>query len=71
MLNPDLSIMYNAIIFISNGRIDKVETSTNDIGEYQAEMIYGHGKLAMPGMVDAHTHSAQQFLRGVWWMNYR
>ena len=37
MLDPDLSILYNATIFIRDGRIDKVDADTNDNGEYQAE----------------------------------
>lgn len=29
-----------------------------------SEIIDGKGKLVMPGMVDGHTHTCQQLLRG-------
>src|SRR3984957_11989600 len=31
-----------------------------------ASTINASGQIAMPGVTDAHYHTAQQFLRGVW-----
>lgn len=62
---PDLTLRPQAAIAIENGTIAAMDDTT------QLERIYrprarldGAGKVAMPGMVDAHTHACQQLLRG-------
>lgn len=51
-------------VAIIGGRISAVVPAARD-GELAAEtVIDGRGKLAMPGLVDGHTHVCQQMLRG-------
>ncbi|MCC6906190.1 MAG: amidohydrolase [Anaerolineae bacterium] len=65
VLLPDMSLLRDAAIAIREKHIVAIETDPAAIRGYQAaEVIDGAGKLAMPGFVDAHTHSAQQLLRG-------
>ncbi|NPV40804.1 MAG: amidohydrolase [Anaerolineae bacterium] len=65
VLLPDFSILPDAAIGIKDSRIALLESVTADSGSYTArEIIDGSGKLAMPGFIDAHTHAAQQLLRG-------
>jgi 5-methylthioadenosine/S-adenosylhomocysteine deaminase len=65
VLLPDFSILPDAVIGIKDSRIALLESVTADSGSYIAhEIIDGSGKLAMPGFIDAHTHAAQQLLRG-------
>ena len=65
VLLSDLSCLDKASIAIDGdniieiGKMDLIDTVfTSD------EVINAKGKLAIPGMVDAHTHTVQQFLRG-------
>jgi 5-methylthioadenosine/S-adenosylhomocysteine deaminase len=65
VLQADFSILKNATLCIDKGRIVKIETDTKQAANLQAETtLDGSGKLAMPGLIDCHTHSAQQLLRG-------
>jgi 5-methylthioadenosine/S-adenosylhomocysteine deaminase len=65
VLLPDFSILPNATIGIRDGHIALIEANPSESGSYiSKEIIDGDGKLAMPGFIDAHTHSAQQLLRG-------
>lgn len=65
LLTSDFDIVENQAVAVNHGQI--VEIGPNDWlnRKYQAVTeLGGQGKLAMPGLVDAHTHVAQQFLRG-------
>jgi 5-methylthioadenosine/S-adenosylhomocysteine deaminase len=65
MLRPDFSINPKVDIGIKNGKI--VGFWKADHGEKidkGCQILEGDGKLALPGLVDAHTHSCQQLLRG-------
>ena len=65
VLQSDLSVLSNASIGVRNSRIVMIETDLPKARDFEAqEVIDGAGKLAMPGFVDAHTHAAQQLLRG-------
>lgn len=65
VLQPDFSIQKNATLCVEKDRIVKIETDAGLASTFQAETILdGRGKLAMPGLVDCHTHAAQQLLRG-------
>lgn len=65
VLRPDFHIVEDQSIVINDGKIVKIDSSSRINEEYQADsVISGKGKLAMPGLIDAHTHTCQQFLRG-------
>lgn len=49
-------------VLIEGGNIAAIGASL-DVGP-DAEVINGRGKLVMPGLVNAHTHSSETFFRG-------
>ena len=62
---PDFTILENANIAIHKNLIAAIGPSDEIGHQFQsANTIDGSGKLVMPGFVDAHTHTAQQLLRG-------
>jgi 5-methylthioadenosine/S-adenosylhomocysteine deaminase len=65
VLQPDFSVLNDASIYIEKDRIVKIEADTAPLETDHAKIeVDGRNKLAMPGLVDAHTHAAQQLLRG-------
>lgn len=65
LLTPELTVLENMSVAIDNTRIvaiDKAGVLERDYAP--AETVNGSGKLLMPGLVDAHTHTCQQLLRG-------
>ncbi|MDY0394637.1 hypothetical protein RWE15_09465 [Virgibacillus halophilus] len=59
----------NQCIVIKNKKIEAIGDQSVLAGTYHAaEQLSGKGKLVMPGLIDAHTHTNQQLLRGE---NYR
>lgn len=62
---PELQIEEGLSIAIGKGRILAIGPAGQVRQQYQPLTILdGQDKLAMPGFVDAHTHLAQQLLRG-------
>ena len=59
---PDFSIKKEQDILIQDSFIKKI-TDTDD-GYESKEVLNGKNKLVMPGLVDGHTHTCQQLLRG-------
>lgn len=65
MLNEDFDVENSKSIAIKDsfiidiGQIDYIEKKYRS-----SEIIDGRNKLIMPGLVDAHTHTCQQLLRG-------
>ena len=58
-VRPDMAIV------VDGNRILDIRDSIGALDAYEAdEVIDGKNKLAMPGMVDAHTHTVQQLLKG-------
>ncbi len=58
-------IIDKGLISIEGGKISYVG-STSDAPELKAEtVIQGDGKLAMPGLVNCHTHLAMTLFRGI------
>lgn len=49
-------------LLIDGGRIKAIGTGL--AASSDAQVIDGHGKLVMPGLVNAHTHSSETLLRG-------
>ncbi len=64
LLRPDLTTTPGVTIAIQGSRIAALLAGADaDAARGRAE-IDGGGTLAMPGLVDGHTHAAQQLLRG-------
>lgn len=62
---PDMHTEDDTSIAISGNRIVMVGPAAEVAQRYTAQAtLDGRGKVAMPGFVDAHTHLAQQLLRG-------
>ncbi|GAA0485746.1 amidohydrolase [Salinibacillus aidingensis] len=65
LLNPALEVAENQAIAIHNSEILEIGNSDDVKKKYQPEStLDGQGKLTMPGLVDAHTHTCQQLLKG-------
>lgn len=65
MITPEFEIKENQSIVINEDIILAIDSVETVEAKYEAkETLYGDGKLLMPGLVDAHTHICQQFLRG-------
>jgi 5-methylthioadenosine/S-adenosylhomocysteine deaminase len=65
VLLPDFTILEDASIAIHKSLIAAIGPADEISRQYQsANKLNGSGKMAMPGFVDAHTHTAQQLLRG-------
>ncbi|WP_245832914.1 amidohydrolase family protein [Oceanobacillus timonensis] len=64
ILTPAFEIKHGQNIVIQDQKIIAMEED-NATQIYQAkEILDGKGKLVMPGLIDAHTHTNQQLLRG-------
>ena len=59
-------IIENGAVAIKDGQILAVDTLSSITKAYTAaEFISGEGKILMPGLVNAHTHSAMVMFRGM------
>ena len=57
LLMPDFSVKENQDILIKDSVIAQIR-DTAETGEAK-ETIDGKGKLAMPGLIDGHTHTCR------------
>lgn len=65
MLTPDMEIVEDRCIGIIGNKIEIISSIEEVNKFYNAkEILSGHNKIAMPGLVDAHMHTCQQLLRG-------
>ena len=65
VLMPDISLREGWALVVTGGRIAAIGSAADVCAGYEAAMILdGDGCVAMPGLVDAHTHVCQQLLRG-------
>jgi 5-methylthioadenosine/S-adenosylhomocysteine deaminase len=65
-LNRHFDIIYDGVVCIRNGRIDRVEGRTKELSEYPAaEYINAAGGIIMPGLVNAHVHLPMSLFRGL------
>lgn len=63
--NMSNTVLTDAAIFISNGKIQAVGTRKDIFADYSADhIISGANKILMPGLVNTHSHSVQTLLRG-------
>ncbi|MDP2965586.1 MAG: amidohydrolase [Pelolinea sp.] len=64
-LNSEREIINNGAIFIENGRISKI-SSTYELDSVNAdEVIDSRGQVVLPGLINAHTHTAYYMMRGL------
>lgn len=64
LLTADFSILTGVDMAIDQGKIIKIAPRLKE--SFQArETVNGKNKLAMPGLIDGHTHLSQQLLRGM------
>ena len=63
ILNPDGNVTEGQYLAIKDRRIARI-TSEVVPDSMAAQVLDCTGKLTMPGMVDGHTHTSQQLLRG-------
>ncbi|UQZ83479.1 Atrazine chlorohydrolase [Paenibacillus konkukensis] len=65
VMTPEFTIEDNRAIAIDGSRIVEIGPSAELAAKYEpSETLSGKGKLCMPGLVDAHTHTCQQLLKG-------
>ncbi|KIL38750.1 cytosine deaminase [Gordoniibacillus kamchatkensis] len=65
MMTPDFEIAEHRTIIVHRSRIVEIGTYEELKAKYEPEhTLDGKGKLCMPGLVDAHTHTCQQLLKG-------
>ena len=64
VLMPDFSVKEGKNIYVKDSRIVKIADAAADDAKEAKEVISGRGKLVMPGLIDGHTHTCQQLLRG-------
>jgi 5-methylthioadenosine/S-adenosylhomocysteine deaminase len=59
-------VLTDGALVIEGSRIADIGPADSAVGRYRADKeIDGAGKIIMPGLIDAHYHTCQQFLRGV------
>lgn len=64
-LNTKRDIINNGAILIKNGKISKIGT-TSELSVCTAdEIIDARGQIVLPGLVNAHTHTAYYMMRGL------
>ena len=65
VLRPDMTISDDCSVVIDQSWIKEIGPTTDIEAKYKAAVVVnGKGKLMTPGLVDAHTHTCQQLLRG-------
>jgi 5-methylthioadenosine/S-adenosylhomocysteine deaminase len=62
---PDMTVRPGTAIAVEGGQIVAIGDTSGLESSYRPKArLAGAGKMAMPGLVDAHTHACQQLLRG-------
>ncbi|NEN86935.1 amidohydrolase family protein [Paenibacillus elgii] len=65
VMTPDFEIVDGQSIAIHGSRIVEIGAYDELKAKYEpVHLLDGKGKLCMPGLVDAHTHTCQQLLKG-------
>ncbi|MFF2886347.1 amidohydrolase family protein [Paenibacillus sp. NPDC057967] len=65
VMTPGFEIVENCAIAIDGTHIVEIGPNDELAAKYEpADTLNGKGKLCMPGLVDAHTHTCQQLLKG-------
>ncbi len=63
-VDKDMSIHESGYLAVKDGRIAAVGPAAEAAGREAARVIDAHGKLVMPGFVNAHTHVPMAAFRG-------
>jgi len=63
-LDSDGTVLTDGAVAVDNGNIVWIGSSEDSSRFSAKSVIDGRGKVAMPGLIDAHFHTAQQLLRG-------
>lgn len=59
-------VISDGALVVEGNRIAEIGPADSSVGRYHADHeIDATGKIVMPGLIDAHYHTCQQFLRGV------
>lgn len=64
-MDSSLSIISDAIIYISGGKIEKITSNKKFSPPAEIETIDARGCLVMPGLINGHTHVGMSLLRGI------
>jgi len=65
-MNPDGTVIENGAIAVDDGVIIAVGAAEDIASRYEAaEILPGDRRVAMPGLVNGHSHAAMTLLRGV------
>lgn len=65
LLTPEITIAHDQAVAVIGRDIAEIGNTGDMLEKYTAaQMIDGHNKLLMPGLIDAHTHACQHLLRG-------
>lgn len=63
-LDPDNRVMTNGAIAVTGNRITWIGADADAARISASETIDAYGRIALPGLIDAHFHTGQQLLRG-------
>src|ERR1700690_3879386 len=65
-MDPDRRVLIDAAIAIEGEHIAAVDNDATVRNQYPAaEVVDGHGMIAIPGLIDTHAHADQSLLRGL------
>lgn len=64
VMQADFTVNFHQSVAIKDGIIEKIAPQQQLADQSATTVLDGHGKLMMPGLIDGHTHTCQQLLRG-------
>ncbi len=63
--NAKRDIIYNGALLVENGKISRIGATYDLSNIVVDEVIDARGKIVLPGLVNAHTHTAYYMMRGL------
>ena len=64
LMLPEIDFAHHMSIGIKDGLIAKIAPAAQMEDDTADQSLDGRGKAMLPGLVDGHTHTCQQLLRG-------
>ena len=64
-VNPQRQILRDGAILVEGGRIARIGTSAELAGASAQTVIDARGQVVLPGLINAHTHTAYYIMRGL------